>query len=140
MDQGLSPCEALLGQQSLLPAHYYSQSWEVGRLVLAPQFRSSPDLLKRCLCLTLLFMLDSQQVTNIFASCTPLLARLYRRFGFSVLLKDAAQDGGESYALIHGLVGTVLQAVAGSDAEREVAQRAMAVVPQDQPQARCEYA
>ena len=77
MNQGLAPCEALLDGQSLLPAHCYDASWEVGRLVLAPEYRAGPEVLKRCLFVTLMHLLRTTQIENVFAVCTPLLARLY---------------------------------------------------------------
>ena len=125
MTGGLTPCESLLQRQSLLSAQYYEDSWEVGRLVLAPQYRSGPESLKRCLFLTLLHLVQTTGIKNLFASCSPLLARLYRRFGFSVLVKDACKSGDESYCLIHGDVASVLRALAGSDSEKAQAERAL---------------
>lgn len=122
MDQGLAPCEALLERQSLLPADCYQASWEVGRLVLAPQFRSGPEALKRCLFLTLLYLVRTRDIRNLFATCTPLLSRLYRRFAFSVVVKDAC-GGPEPFSLIHGRVPAVLLALAGTPAERLLAER-----------------
>lgn len=126
MNQGLAPCEALLQRQSMLPGHYYEGSWEVGRLVLAPQYRSGPEALKRCLFLALLYLVRTTDIQNLFASCTPLLGRLYRRFGFSVLVKDACEGAEESYCLIHGSVPVVLHALAGTDEERALAERELA--------------
>lgn len=126
MDRGLTPCETLLQKQSLLSAQYYEDSWEVGRLVLAPQYRSGPDSLKRCLFLTLLHLMQNTEIKNLFASCSPLLARLYRRFGFSVLVKDACASAGESYSLIHGHAPSVLMALAGNGEEKAMAERELA--------------
>ena len=54
---------------------------------------------------------------NVFASCTPALARLYRRYGFSVVTsKVAATGSAEPYCLIHGEVGKVLRASADEPA------------------------
>lgn len=128
MDCGLTPCETLLQKQSLLSAAYYEDSWEVGRLVLGPQYRSGPESLKRCLFLTLLHLMQTTNIKNLFASCSPLLARLYRRFGFSVLVKDACLSGGESYSLIHGHAPSVLMALAGTDAEKALAERELACI------------
>jgi len=126
MDRGLTPCESLLQQQSLLSAQYYEESWEVGRLVLGPQYRSGPEALKRCLFLTLLHLMQTTNIKNLFASCSPLLARLYRRFGFSVLVRNACSNGGESYSLIHGHAPSVLMALAGSDDEKALAGQELA--------------
>lgn len=121
MDQGLAPCEKLLERHAVAP-ELRQESWEVGRLVLAPRYRSGPDSLKRCLFLTLIHLIDHTDVENLFASCTPVLSRLYRRFGFNVLVKDASCDAQGSYHLIHGTVPEVLRALAGSEDEREQAE------------------
>ena len=121
MDRGLAPCEAVLERQSLLPASYYEASWEVGRLVLAPQYRSTPEALKRCLFLTLLYLVRTRDIQNLFAACTPILGRLYRRFGFTVIVKSACEGHSEPFSLIHGGVPTVLRALAGSESERLLA-------------------
>jgi hypothetical protein len=134
MNQGLAPCEGLLQRQSMLPGPYYEGSWEVGRLVLAPQYRSGPEALKRCLFLALVYLVRNTDIQNLFASCTPLLGRLYRRFGFSVLVKDACEGAEESYSLIHGSVPVVLRALASSDEERAIAERELAGREFVQPQ------
>lgn len=121
MTQGLAPCEKLLDRHDI-PPELRQQGWEVGRLVLAQRYRSGPDSLKRCLFLTLLHLIENTDVENLFASCTPLLSRLYRRFGFDVLVKDASCDEQGSYHLIHGTVPDVLRALAGNDEERELAE------------------
>ncbi len=126
MNQGLAPCEAVLERQSLLAGAYYEGSWEVGRLVLAPQYRAGPEALKRCLFLALVYLVRNTDIQNLFASCTPLLGRLYRRFGFTVLVKDACEGSGESYSLIHGSVPVVLRALANNDEERELAEAELA--------------
>lgn len=121
MDRGLAPCEALVRRHRV--AADLDASWEVGRLVLAPQFRSGPDSLKRFLFLTLVDLLEDAAVDNLFASCTPLLGRLYRRFGFSVLVKDASHDAQGSYSLIHGNVPQVLRALAATREDRAHVER-----------------
>jgi hypothetical protein len=88
----------------------------------APRYRSGPESLKRCLFLTLLHLIENTDVENLFASCTPLLSRLYRRFGFNVLVKDASCDEQGTYHLIHGTVPDVLRALAGNEEERELAE------------------
>jgi hypothetical protein len=128
MDRGLAPCEAVLQRQSLLPGHYYEDSWEVGRLVLAPQYRTGPEALKRCLFLALLYLVRNTDIANLFATCNPILGRLYRRFGFSVLVKNACEGDADTYSLIHGDVPTVLRALAGTDAERDLAEEELALL------------
>jgi hypothetical protein len=126
MTEGLAPCEKLLDRHAIAPELRH-ESWEVGRLVLGQRYRSGPDSLKRCLFLTLLHLIENTDVENLFASCTPLLSRLYRRFGFDVLVKDASCDGEGSYHLIHGTVPDVLRALAGNDEERELAEDILAL-------------
>jgi predicted GNAT family N-acyltransferase len=118
MNQGLAPCEAVLGQQSLLPAHLYEDSWEIGRLVIGPQYRQGYDTVKKCLHLTLLHLVRTVQIKNGFALCNPVLGRLYRRFGFTVVVKNAWEGATGSFSLIHGSVSDVLNALAETDAER----------------------
>jgi N-acyl-L-homoserine lactone synthetase len=126
MDRGLAPCETLLQGQSLLPAHCYEGSWEVGRLVLAPEYRSGPEALGKCLFLTLMHLVQTTNIRNVFAVCTPLLSRLYRRFGCSVIVKDACEGPTEKLSLIHGKASSVLLALAGNDAERSLAELQLA--------------
>ena len=128
MDRGLAPCESVLQGQSLVPAHYYDASWEVGRLVLAPHYRAGPEALKRCLFLALLYLVRNTEIANLFATCSPVLGRLYRRFGFSVLLKNACVGAADTYSLIHGDVPTVLRALAASGAERTIAEAELALL------------
>ena len=126
MDHGLAPCEKLVARHDITP-ELREGSWEVGRLVLAPRYRSGPDSLKRCLFLTLVHLIENTDVENLFASCTPLLSRLYRRFGFNVVVKDASQEEGETYSLIHGTVPDVLRALAGTPEERRLAEDILAL-------------
>lgn len=112
MNLGLAPCDDVLDRQPDLPEGIREHAWEVGRLVLAPHYRAGPDLLRRCLALTLLDMVEHAPVQNIFASCRPVLARLYRRFGYTALARDVGGTGSEdSYTLIHAQVACVLAAV-----------------------------
>lgn len=118
MNEGVAPCDQLVRRYDVAE-ELLSSSWEVGRLVLAPQYRSNPDSLKRFLLLTLMDLLEEAPVDNLFASCTPVLSRLYRRFGFSVLVKEACQDAQGTYSLIHGHVPDVLRALAANAHERD---------------------
>jgi len=125
MNQGLAPCEQLVGRHGVDDT-LCSSAWEVGRLVLAPRYRSGPEALKRCLYLTLVYLLEHTEVENLFASCTPVLSRLYRRFGFNVVVKDASCDSEGTYSLIHGTVPGVLRALAGTELERHAAEEILA--------------
>jgi hypothetical protein len=124
MTHGLAPCEKLLEQHDLVDERL-DRSWEVGRLVLDPRYRAGPELLRRCLFLTMVHTLENYELENLFASCSPVLGRLYRRFGFKVLVKEACQDAEGSYSLIHGTVPDVLRALAGNEAERQLAEEIM---------------
>lgn len=97
-----------------VPSHLLEGAWEVGRLVLAPEYRSQSELLKTCFFLTLMRFIEITPVANFLATCSPVLSRLYRRFGFSVLVKDACQVAGEPFSLIHGNVPSVRLAVSAS--------------------------
>lgn len=93
-------------------------SWEVGRLVLAPEYRSDPDALKRCLFLSLSYLCRHAEAQNLYASCSHVLGRLYRRFGFTVFARDVLLEGTEkSYTLIQGYAPEVLNALAGTNSD-----------------------
>jgi N-acyl-L-homoserine lactone synthetase len=126
MNRGLAPCDKLVRQHAI-PESLLDESWEVGRLVLDPHYRSGFDSLKRLLFLSLVDILDHHPIDNLFASCTPVLSRLYRRFGFSVLVKDASQDAEGTYSLIHGHVPEVLRALAANAEERAQVERILAL-------------
>ena len=126
MTHGLAPCENLL-ERHAVDTDLRHEGWEVGRLVLAPQYRSGPEVLKRCLYLTLVHLIESTSVENLFASCTPVLSRLYRRFGFSVIVREASQDVNGTYSLIHGTVPSVLRALSSGIVEQEVAEAMLAM-------------
>lgn len=126
LSRGLAPCDKLVGQYDVAP-ELLQDGWEVGRLVLDPRYRSGFESLKRCLFLTLVDLLEDHSVENLFASCTPVLSRLYRRFGFSVLVKDACADGEGSYSLIHGHVPDVLRALAATPQEKAMVGRILAL-------------
>jgi len=90
----------------------WQSSWEVGRLVLAKEYRHGQEVLKRCLFLTLQYICEHGTVSNLLASCSHVLSRLYRRFGFTLLEKDVALEGTEKiYNLIHGHPDIVLTAL-----------------------------
>lgn len=114
MQKGLTLLEKLVQQHGVDEADL-DNSWEFGRLVVHPSYRSGPDLVRRCVFLGAHCLFQHTDARNIFASCTPVLARLYRRFGFSVLANDVAVDGaGKSFAVIHARVPDVLAACAGA--------------------------
>ena len=88
--------------------------WEVGRLVLAQDFRADVDTLRHCLRVALEYGCGSTRVGHLYATCTNVLSRLYRRFGFSEFAKDVTLPGtSKSYALIRGSAAAVSGGLAG---------------------------
>jgi hypothetical protein len=109
----------------LIPADspLWKNSWEVGRLVLAPEYRCGQDLLKHCLFHTLDYLCQNAEVGNLHASCSHVLSRLYRRFGFTVLEKNVLLEGTEkTYTLIHGHPPVVLAALGNRNTQKELAE------------------
>jgi hypothetical protein len=109
---GLTLTEQLLERVDPSFRERWPHGWDAGRLVIAPDYRVGQDVLKRCLYLTLLHMLENVEVHNLFGSCTHALSRLYRRFGFNVVARDATLPALEkAYSLIHGEVPEVYAAL-----------------------------
>ena len=91
--------------------------WEVGRLVLAPAYRSDVEALRHCLRIALEHACEATQVDHLFATCTHVLSRLYRRFGFSVFAKDVPLPGTpKTYTLIRGRSDAVATGLAARSA------------------------
>jgi predicted GNAT family N-acyltransferase len=110
MQHGLTIAEKLLLQERLGNNAILENSWEIGRLVLDAKYRTGQDPVKQCIFLAVSYLSQNIDVQNLFASCTHVLSRLYRRFGFSVVAKNIYVTGSEEpYALIHGLVPNVLR-------------------------------
>lgn len=121
MGRGLSPVEELLKERGagLFAAR---GNWEFGRLVLDPLYRAGPEMLERCVFLAVSHLVREFPCGYAFASCTPVLSRLYRRFGFSVIANDVRVPGEEKpYHLIQAAIADVLSAAASTDAERATA-------------------
>lgn len=71
--------------------------------MLAPAYRSDVEALRHCLRLALEYACDATQVDHLFATCTHVLSRLYRRFGFSVFAREVPLPGtAKAYTLIRG--------------------------------------
>jgi predicted GNAT family N-acyltransferase len=80
-----------------------TSDWEVGRLVLAPAYRTDVDALRHCLSIALQYACAAARVDHLYATCTHVLSRLYRRFGFSVVAREVPLRGTEkAYTLIRG--------------------------------------
>jgi hypothetical protein len=114
---GLTLTEQLLpGAGSGAPAAGRGD-WEVGRLVLAPDHRSDVDALRRCLHAAVVYGLEHAHVKHLYATCTHVLSRLYRRFGFTAFARDVPLPGtGKVYTMISGAAQPVARALAGESA------------------------
>ena len=124
---GLTLTEQLLLEAQPEPGYSTADSWEMGRLVMDPEFRGGIDSLRRCLFLAVSFLQESAQAGNLHAACTPALARLYRRFGFEVVAEDVPLQGtAKCYTLIHGPLERVTVALSEPGAR---AGAAMAMLP-----------
>jgi hypothetical protein len=123
MGKGLSPVEELLRERGT-GGRAVSGNWEFGRLVLDPRYRSGPEMLQKCVFLAVSQLARDFACGQAFASCTPVLSRLYRRFGFSVVANDVRVPGEEKpFHLIQAPIADVLMASASTDSERSLARR-----------------
>jgi len=117
MGHGLTLTEALLRQSGRPVPEPGDGGWEVGRLVLAPAYRSDVDALRCCLSLALSYACANAPVQVLYASCTHVLSRLYRRFAFAAYAKDVPLEGtGKIYTLIRGGAPQVAHALSASHA------------------------
>lgn len=96
---GITMTERYWRDQVTNPEILATGSWEVGRLVMAPENRRS-DLLPQCLALAGLELLHERDVEHLHASCLMSMTRLYRRFGYKI--HCTRTDAGKDVALIHG--------------------------------------
>lgn len=114
---GLTLTDTLLEQVGTAGPSVRSGDWEVGRLVLAPEYRSDVDALRRCLHLALEYAREHAQVDRLFAACTHVLSRLYRRFGFTAFARDVPLHGtAKLYTMISGDGDVVERALSGRPA------------------------
>jgi hypothetical protein len=127
MGKGLSPVEGLLRERGA-SALATRGNWEFGRLVLDPAYRAGSELLDKCIFLAVSHLASEFTCHYAFASCTPVLSRLYRRFGFTVIANDVRVPGEEKpYHLIQAPIADVLETSASNEAERSLARRLAAV-------------
>jgi predicted GNAT family N-acyltransferase len=116
----LTLTEKLLPQLGADAPEFARTDWEVGRLVLAPEHRSDVDALRHCLLLALDYACKHTRVDNLYATCTHVLSRLYRRFGFTAFARDVPLPGTEkTYTLIRGASGVVSAALGGAPARMQ---------------------
>jgi predicted GNAT family N-acyltransferase len=121
MGRALSPVEGYLRERGLAVSE---SSWEFGRLVIDPRYRAGHELLQKCVFLGVSHLATNAACRFAYASCSQVLSRLYRRFGFSVVADDLRVAGEEKpYHLIRAEVHDVLMSSATSEHDRALAQR-----------------
>jgi N-acyl-L-homoserine lactone synthetase len=114
MGHGLTLTEALVVQVADADPAPAGSRWEVGRLVLSEAHRSDVDALRQCLRLSLEYAHRHARIDHLYASCTHVLGRLYRRFAFQSFAAAVSLPGTDKqYTLIHGSTPAVLQALRG---------------------------
>jgi hypothetical protein len=113
---GLTLVEELRSHLRAQPGDSYVRGWEMGRLVISPEYRGGPESLRGFLYLSLSFLNGLSPVGHLHAACTPALARLYRRFGLDTVAKDVPLPGtGKTYTLIHGPFTRVIAALSHAE-------------------------
>jgi predicted GNAT family N-acyltransferase len=117
MGLGLTLTETLLPEAGDTAPSVAPGDGEVGRLVVAPEYRADVDALRYCLHLALEYTRRETEVHRLFAACTHVLSRLYRRFAFKSFARDIPLRGtGKTYTLISGAFDDVGNALAGRPA------------------------
>lgn len=84
-------------------------SWEIGRLIVAPEERS-PEQLERCLTLALEALMEEREVERFYAIATPVMARLWRRWGMRPVAPLRGASGRE-FVLVSGLMSAAAAAL-----------------------------
>lgn len=113
MGYGLTLTETLLPELGEAAPPLLPGDWEVGRLVLAPEYRTDVEALRRCLHLALEYAREHTRIDTLYASCTHVLGRLYRRFAFTAFARDVPLRGTpKTYTLIRGPLADVGRALA----------------------------
>ncbi len=106
---GLTLTEKVWGNVTSNREMFGAGSFEVGRLIAAPEYRRA-DLLPKYLGLALSELIQRDDVQYLHASCSVLMARLYRRFGFTTE-RVIQGENGLQHALIYGKVLDVAKAL-----------------------------
>lgn len=120
MGYRLTLTEALLQQLGPQAPDAVTGDWEVGRLVLAPEHRSDVEALRHCLSLAIIHARHHASIGYLYASCTHVLSRLYRRFAFTAFARDVPLPGGDkSYTLIRGGATQVSMALCNPPSARQ---------------------
>lgn len=114
MGYQLTLTETLLQQIGAAAPVVESGDWEVGRLVLAPEHRGDVEALRHCLSLAIDYGCANARIGYLYASCTHVLSRLYRRFALTAFARDIHLPGGDKvYTLIRGSATQVSTALSG---------------------------
>lgn len=106
---GVTGAERLSAHLGEHPDFLGPGNWEVGRLIVAPDERS-PQILGRCLALALAEIVHTRTVQNFYAIATPTMARLWRRFGMTVVAHVSGRSG-TPYVVVRGRVQDVARAL-----------------------------
>ena len=123
----LTGAERLLESVSFDASILGEGSWEVGRMIMEPEDRH-PDLLVRCLTVTLEELMQLEHVRHFHATTTLAMARLWRRVGMRTVVTTTGSSGTR-YALVHGRVEDVAAALQQSQS-RASAEHAALVPPE----------
>jgi N-acyl-L-homoserine lactone synthetase len=119
MGHGLTLTEELFPQLGATAPRLDQGDWEVGRLVVAPDYRSDVDTLRECMQRSLVYGCGQARVSRLFATCTHVLGRLYRRFGFTAFARDVPlRDTGKTYTMISGDAAAVARGLSGEPARQ----------------------
>jgi predicted GNAT family N-acyltransferase len=105
----LTAAERLGSSVAKLPEVARAGSWEVGRLIVAPDERS-PELLHRCLALSLRALARRNEIAGFYAIATFSMARLWRRFGMHPVATLTGASG-KTFLLVAGALPDVSAAL-----------------------------
>ena len=105
---GLAPCERGLEGEDL-PEQILENSCEIGRLVLAREHRDDSKTLLSCLQLMFQYVTTHTRYRNGIGVCGDRLARLYRKFGATPIVRNSNCAGMN---LVHCSLATIRAAFA----------------------------
>jgi hypothetical protein len=119
MGHGLTLTETLFEQLGEKVPAFGLADWEVGRLVLAPEYRTDVNALRHCLLTSLRHGCSHSRIRGLYATCTHALSRLYRRFGFTAFAHDVPLPGtAKTYTMIKADSVPLLATLSGQSGGR----------------------